>query len=99
MREMNFDDIFHFFGIYMTFGAIVPLEEMMSPFIVLYTHTCWILRGCFGVLALYFYFEAILGVGLRPIHLVSWIIIILGAFREMRMLGLSHIYRGWFPHL
>jgi hypothetical protein len=56
---MTFDYDLHLLGMDVTFGAFVPLEEMMSPSFVLYTHICGLPKGCFDVLTLYFHFGGI----------------------------------------
>jgi hypothetical protein len=67
---MTFDDDFHLLSIDVTFGDILPLEEMTSPiYYPLYSQILDFEEN-FGVLVLYFYFVAILGVCLRPIYLL-----------------------------
>jgi hypothetical protein len=58
---VTFEDALHLLGMDVTFGAFIPLEEMMlHSFCPLLTHV-WILRGCFDVLAFYLYFRGYFG--------------------------------------
>jgi hypothetical protein len=65
-------------------GSCTPLEDDVTFLGDSHTHTCDLLGRHFDVLALYLYVGGYFGGHLRPIHLVSWIYYILGAFREIR---------------
>ena len=97
---MTFHDTLHLLRRDVAFGgSYTPLEDDVTFLGDSHTYACDLLRRHFDVLALYFYVGGYFGGRLETYPPCIMDLLYFRGFLRNEVIGLSHIYRGWLPHL